>query len=66
VDKNLIIEEIIGEEEAVEAIRVQEGEVINMEINKTRIMVKINNKGQSINNNNSEKYNPYQILLHKQ
>ena len=66
MDKNIIIEEIIGEEEAVEATRVQEGEVINMEINKTRIMVKINNKGQSINNNNSKKYNPYQILLHKQ
>ena len=65
MDKNIIIEEIIGEEEAVEATRVQEGGVIIMEINKTRIMVKINNKGQSINNN-SEKYNPYQILLHKQ
>lgn len=52
MDKNIIIEEIIGEEEAVEATRVQEGGVIIMEINKTRIMVKINNKGQSINNNN--------------
>ena len=64
--KNITTEEIIEGEEEVEATKVQEEEEISMEINKTITMDKINNKDQSINNNNSEKFTHYQFLLLKQ